>query len=294
MKRMLEWKDVLGNRSMCINASSIDIIMTCPRKAEYALSRDLRGSDESEALVFGTAIHSALEAFYRAAPGSRKIEDLHQAFDAAAEGKLLAESNEKRSIENGHKILSKYFEVYANDPWVIYTDNQGPFVERSFELEFSVAKYNDLPFSVYVHGQIDAILQNTETGELVVCDHKTTSTVSDLMNRVNPNLQFSLYAWAANELGIKTDRVMVNAIQVAKTKCDLLRVFTSRGEDDWSELRSTVHAAARTYHEAQAKKSWPMNTSSCSNYGGCQYLEICSTAKGQRENMIRSKYDPFF
>jgi len=253
----------------------------------------MRSEGESSALIFGTAIHAALDVFYRASPGSRNIADVHAAFDAAAKN-LDVPENDKRSRENGHKILSKYFEVYANDPWVTYHDSQGPFVERSFELPFSLAPYNGLPFDVWLHGQIDAIMQNTETGEIVVVDHKTTSTVSDLMNRVNPNTQFSIYAWAANELGIPASRVMVNAIQVAKTKCDLMRVFTTRGEAEFGEMMDTVAGAAKFFWEATTSKRFPMNTSSCSNYGGCQYLEICSTPVSQRENLIKSIYQPAF
>jgi len=281
---MLEEK----NGTYSINASSVDIIMTCPRKAQYALAMNLRSEDESEALTFGKAIHAALEEFYKQIPGQRNIDAIHAAFDAAAVN-LLVPAGEKRSRDNGHKIISRYCEVYANDPWMVYRDKDGPFVERSFDLPYDLA-HEFPPFLIRVHGQMDAILQNTDTGEVVIVDHKTTSTVSDLLNRVKPNLQFSLYAWAANQMGIKVDRVMVNAIQVAKTKCDLLRIYTERGEHDFDELRNTLIHAVDSYRRWNDRDVFPQNSGACGNWGGCQYLDMCSAAPQDRSNIISSRY----
>lgn len=283
MKRMLERKGSV----FYVNASSVDIINTCPRKAEYALLRGMRKEDESEALVFGKAIHAALETLYRADPAKRSLSDMIAAFEAAGASLASVPETEKRSLSNGVKILNRYFASYASDPWVIYSDDKGPFVERSFELPF---KTHNKFTSVFVHGQMDAVMQNTETGELVVVDHKTTSTVSDLINRVKPNLQFSLYAWAANQMGLKVSRVMVNGIQVAKTKSDFLRIFTDRGPDDFAELDLSLTHAIEQYDKFSAADAWPMNTSSCSNYGGCQYLGICQLDKSLKENAIRAQY----
>jgi PD-(D/E)XK nuclease superfamily len=278
MKRMME-----KNGSVYyVNASSVDILTTCPRKAEYSIKRKMRKEEEGEALVFGSAIHSALEAFYKATPGTRTLSEMVEAFNQAAGELHYLPETEKRSVSNGHKILGRYFSTYGNDPWVTYVDEKGPFVERSFELPFKD--------NLYVHGQIDCALQNTETGEVVICDHKTTSSCSDLINRVKPNTQFSLYAWAAVQMGLPVKRVMVNGIQVAKTKSDFLRIFTDRGEDDFRELELSLDYAVHLYNRFDQSEAWPMNTSSCSNYGGCQYLSICQLDRKLRESAIQSIY----
>lgn len=271
MKRMLEQKEGLTY----INSSSIDLINTCLRKADFALNRNLRREDESDALTFGSAIHEALAAFYS---GNRDLDHIQNVFATRA-ASLAHLENDKRSIENGKKILERYFNVYKNDPWEVYVDANGPFIERSFEIK--------LTDTIILHGTIDCILKNTETGELVVCDHKTTSIVSDLINRVKPNIQFSIYSWAANQLGIPVARVMVNGIQVAKTKSDFVRIFTDRTQDDFEEMEETIIDSANRFANS---RSFPMNTSACANWGGCQYLEICQTAKQYRENMIQQIY----
>ena len=278
MKRMLE---KVGSIYF-INSSSVDIIQTCPRKAQYALVRSMRKDDESEALTFGKAIHAALEVHYKAHPKDRSLAHIMKAFEEAAATLSHVPDTEKRSIANGMKILSRYFSTYAEDPWMTYFDKDGPFVERSFELPFA----ND----IFVHGQMDAVMRNIDTGELVVVDHKTTSTVTDLINRAKPNLQFSLYAWAANKMGLPINKVMVNGIQVAKTKSDFMRIFTERGASDYAELELSLRNAVDQFERFSKSEAWPMNTSSCSNYGGCQYLEICQLNKDLRENAIRSQY----
>ena len=275
MKRMIESK----NGVWYINSSSVEIIQTCKRKAKYALVDNLRKEDESDALTFGSAIHEALAAFYNS---QRDYDYICKIFENRA--KPLAHLvDDKRSIENGKKILKKYFEVYKDDPWTIFYDKDGPFVERSFEL-----KLND---GIVVHGTIDCILKNIETGELVICDHKTTSTIgSDFINRANPNTQFTIYAWAANQLGIPVDRVMVNGIQVAKTKCDLARIFTARTKDHFEEMENIIIDSVHQMNINISSKRWPMNSGACSNWGGCQYLEICQSVNAYKQVMIESLY----
>lgn len=276
MKRMLE---VVGD-TFKINASSAEIIHTCRRKAFYALNRNLRSEEGSEALVFGKAIHRALELFYSTSPDRRSLEQVQWAFmDAAAPYLSAVPSSDKRSIENGKKILEKYFNVYSNDPWMVVIHDKKPMVEFPFEI-----KVNE---KMTIHGQIDCLLQNMETDEIVVCDHKTSSSLgSDFMSRIKPNMQFSAYAWAANKLGFDVQNVMVNGIQVAKTKTDLLRVFTKRNEADFREMFESFDEACSMFLRAKQANSWPMNSASCSHYGGCPYRDICSLDVQYRETAI--------
>jgi hypothetical protein len=283
MKRMLEVKDGV----FYVNSSSVDLIQSCRRKAYYALERGLRGGDESEAQLFGTAIHKAMEAFYGAPieGGVRRLtlEQFQDAFAQAASQLEHLPDADKRSIANGKKILEKYWSIYQNDPWQVVHDRQGPVVERKFEL--------DLTPSIVLHGQIDCLLQNVETGEIVVCDHKTSSSLgSDFLNRIKPNLQFSIYAWAARQLGFPVSRVMVNGIQVAKTKVDLLRVFTDRKDSDFEEMWETIMESVELYRGSQKRGIWPINSSSCSSWGGCQYRDICSLDAPFRETAIEQIY----
>lgn len=271
-----------GYGRVFINSSSADIIQTCRRKAYYSIHMDYRpSSGDSTALSFGSAIHKALEEFYRAGPGERSIDKCVDAFVACASGTKLIElaSDDKRSISNGKRIIEKYFSVYRDDPWIAVTDEHGPFVERSFEIA--------VDSEINIFGQIDCLLKNVETGEIVVCDHKTSSSLgTDFMNRIKPNLQFSTYAWAARQLGWDVKRVMINGIQVAKTKTDLVRVFTERNQEDFNEMMETYNDSIEMMRQARNTNKWPLNSTACSHYGGCQYREVCSLPADQRDNAL--------
>lgn len=277
----------INEKTIYINASSVDVIQSCLRKSHYLIERNLkRSGDESEAQLFGSAIHAGLAVFYGCDPGSRVLSDVLDAF-MAYESRLQGAAGTKRSVENGRKILEEYFKIYAADPWVSYVDASGPFVERSFEVPFGRVGNT----RVVAFGAIDAILKNTETGELVVCDHKTTSTLgSQFYQQVKPRTQFGLYSWAARAMGIPTKSVMMNGIQVAKTKTEFARVFADYGPEEDNELRLTIYDAATKYMSAVGSQIFPMSTSQCSSWGGCQYHEICSAKAAQREYVIQSIY----
>ena len=128
-----------------INFSSLDLINTCPRKAYYSLFRNLKQKDESEPLVFGKAVHAALEAWYVSPPETRHIptkptdkaslainagicEDksfintVNEKFITFASafynfGKAMRplrnlDPTNKRSKENGIKIINNYFQKF--------------------------------------------------------------------------------------------------------------------------------------------------------------------------------------
>ena len=283
MKRMMEIDKRFDDPVYKINSSSADIIHTCRKKAYYALNLGVRPKTESTALMFGSALHSGLEAFYASEASKRDFDAVIDAFVARAAATKLVElpEDDKRSIKNGKKILAAYWKTYSDDPWVTVFDKTGPLVERSFEYK---ADYYE---GLYIHGQIDAILRNTETGEVVVVDHKTSSSLgTDFMNRIKPNLQFSAYAWAANKMGLKVSRVMVNGIQVAKTKTDLVRVFTERTVADFKEMEETFFEARRLYDYSATYNVWPLNSLACSNWGGCPYKEVCSLPPQYRDNAL--------
>jgi hypothetical protein len=275
------------NKTIYINASSASVIQECMRKAHYLLERDLRSSfDESEAQIFGTAIHAGLAKLYSNPPGSRVLSDVLDAF-SAYENRLVQAEGTKRSAANGRKILEEYFKVYKEDPWIGYTDSSGAFIERPFEIQFG----ETAGYQVVVFGTIDAILQNVETGELVVCDHKTTSTLgTNFYQQVKPRLQFALYAWAMRSSLLPIRSVMMNGIQVAKTKQEFARVFADYGPDEDAELRMTIYDVVNRYLTAVSTQTWPMSTSNCAQWGGCQYHEICSAKAAQREYVIQSNY----
>lgn len=307
-------QDDNGKRTYRINFSSLDVIQTCKRKAYYALVRGFRGVEESPPLTFGSAVHKALEVWYCAPRDSRKhgsavCDDSQALMIAGAEpiahgacvrcasvfafvdrgASLRHLENDKRSLENGVATLNAYFDHYATDPFRIATDSSGPLCERKFEFVLF-----DTPVrKVVFFGTIDAVLVNEETGNVVVCDHKTTSALgNDFYNRVRPNFQYVGYVMAAQRaLGLATDTFLSNGVQVAKTKKEFARQVTKVTDEDFVELRNAVEYAIEDYATCAVRGIWPMSTpNACCMYGACAYRQVCEVPNALKENVISALY----
>lgn len=288
------------------------MIHTCLRKVEYSLVRKLKSDNESEATIFGSAIHKALEHWY----SLKETERTLSAKESAQADILLHNANEphtgalesirqyvlrgsalhgvadddKRSLSNGIKILKAYFKLYQNDGLEIVCDSAGPIVERNVEFKL----YEDSEVEIHFFGTIDAILRNKASGHIMVTDHKTTSALGkEFYNRIKPNHQYTGYVLGARLcLGIDTNLFLVNGIQVAKTKTEFARQVTERTEDDFNELRAAVIHAVRTFLAAREVGFFPQHAPQpCTQYGGCQYLDICSSPTQLRETIINARYN---
>jgi len=310
-----------GHHAVKINFSSLTILQECWRKTQYSLIRGLRNNLESPATLFGSAIHKALEVFYSADRTERKepkdyadkmlmigsghwnedwadnllLTAAHEFVLKAAPLKALPDQN-KRSLATGVWMLQHYFKKYLTDPYVIVHDSQGPIVERRFTMRI----HEEANLSVDLFGTIDFVLKNEATGEILPGDHKTTSMLgTPFYQRLNPNHQYTAYTWAANEvLGLQTESFLVNALQVKEmpktargTPPDFARQITTRTKEDFAELKSAILTSVRELLRRQQANEFPMTAPGpCSNYGGCQFLDICSAPAQLRENIISAKF----
>jgi hypothetical protein len=324
-KRMMSVESENGLTTVNVNASSLAILQSCARKAEYILHRNLRPKFEAPATLFGSAIHRALQVFYSAPMAERKLNQRmareltkdfelmalsgepaphdHVSYKAglafleAAHPLRALPSEDKRSLANGMWILSHYFKTHDGDSYEIYKDGAGPFVERT--LQGKLIDEGDLVINVF--GTIDMALVDAGTGQIVIVDHKTTSQVGkDFYNRLKPNHQYSCYVWLANHvLGLSTQRFMVNGIEVkAKPKTDrgsppqFPRQITSRTDEDLDEFRDAIHFYVKSYLQWMRSGKWPMgHVDACGQWGGCSFLKICSAPNEIKKNIIAAEYE---
>lgn len=320
VKEMLHVGQVDGKTVVRINSSSLGIILACGRKSYYTLFRQLRSRSEAPALIFGSAIHKAMEIFYShpysersipagfkaasdmmafgtPAPSDHFLYSAITAFVGAAAPLSALPDSDKRSIPNGIWILQQYFSTYINDPYVVYLDAAGPVVERTCE----TILFEDDKLRIILFGTIDAVLHNEQNGNILPADHKTFSKAGpDFFNRLNPNHQYTGYLVLSQRvLGLKTTEFMVNGLQVKPkpvtargSGCSFTRQITNRSESDVREFIQTVTWAVRSYLTWLESSVWPMgHNNECSSFGGCQFREICATSAPQlRENLLDAKF----
>lgn len=312
-KEMLSIWQEDGKTVVKTNFSSIDVLQTCMRKSQLLLKRQLTVQNEAPALIFGKGTHKALEVWYCAPRVNRKrgsvqCDDSHAQMLAGSdpidhgpcarcssifafleETRVLTEIDGSRSPESGVNILNNYFDVYLDDPFEVLHDDQGPLCERTAEAVI----YEDSDLRIIFFGTIDSILRNRETGEVIGCDHKTTSSLGkDFFNRIKPNFQYAGYWFLMREsLGLRPTQFMVNGIQVAKTKQDLSRQFATITDEEIEELRQAVVWNVRNYLRCLSTDVWPMSApSACSQWGGCSFKRICEMPKTLHESVISADF----
>lgn len=309
-----------GRTKVRINSSSLDVIQTCMRKAQYSLLEGWKSEVESPALTFGSAIHAALEVFYQGMPEERVVPDLEDlermtyghdicgnslverafaAFAKKAEPLSALPDGDKRHPLNGAWILHNYFKKFKDDPYVCHTDAEGPFIER----KFSLVVYEDDKLVIELFGTIDFVFRHLDTGKLLPGDHKTSSAMtfgdSNYFDREKPNHQYTGYSLAANRLfAVDSSDFMVSIVEVkAKPKTargsppSFPRQITSRSEEDYEEFIETLVESVGRYLEAMDSGVWPLGpVGSCNAYGSCQYRQVCSAPKSLRENILSAKF----
>lgn len=302
-----------------INSSSLSLLQTCARKSYYVLHQKLQSKAGSPPLIFGGAIHKALEVFYshpraertlpphfddhalllahgHQAPSEHFLYDAISAFVTAAEPLRMLPDTDKRSLSSGIWVLGHYFKTYINDIYTIHRDANGPVTERLC----SAPLFEDKHLKVELFGTIDCILRNDVTGETLAADHKTTSMLgTEFLNRCKPNHQYTGYLWLARHaLGLTSQNFMVNGIEVKSRPLTarggppkFVRQITSRTDQDFAEFIDVVHWNVRSYLAWEATNIWPLgDVNACSMWGGCQFLDACSAPNELRNNIIEAKY----
>lgn len=311
-----------GNQtSVRINSSSLSLIQTCPRKSMYVLQQKWQPRSGSSPLIFGLAVHKAMEVFYRCPRKERgempvNFEEIAQtlahgyepphkhflfdaitAFVAAAEPLRALPATDKRSLCSGIWMLSHYFKTYLNDTYVTYVDKCGPAIERTFETV--LLDSHDL--RIILFGTLDIILQNEVTGSILPGDHKTSSQMGgDFLNRIKPNHQYTGYLVGAQRaLGIQTEDFLVNGIQVKARPLTarggpptFTRQITRRTEHDISEFCDVIEHSVRSYLRWEEANVWPLgNVDACAMWGGCSFLDVCSAPNLLRNNILEAKFE---
>lgn len=305
-----------------INSSSILLIQECMRKAKYSLLEGWRAENEAPATLFGSAIHAALEEFYKTKPDERRLPKMEtleiMSYGNKVEGeetdpllrsirKFLEKGRDlsglpegdKRSLQNGTWLLHEYFKKFLDYPYTAYCDSFGPFLERTFTLPY----IRSPKLSVDLFGTIDFCLEHVVTRDRIPGDHKTTSSFSfgdsNYFDREKPNHQYTIYSLAARSLfGINTDDFLVSIFEVKQrpktargSGPSFPQQITKRTQEDYEELEDVIKDVVERYLHALERNVWPLGSvDACNKYGSCGFKNVCSAPRGMRETILKGKY----
>ena len=286
------------------DATSIKIAEECLYKYKLKMLEGWTPFRTSVHLIFGSHYATALENYHKkVAAGADSheatLDIVHEALIATWEHELdeegapiegtgspWASDHNAKTRENLIRTIVWYLDQFGEDDScaTVQLSNGKPAVELSFRFEVD----NGIMFS----GHLDRLVDYS--GHTYVQDQKTTgSTITPrYFEQWNPDTQMSMYSFAGQAIfDLPVKGVMIDAAQIAVGFTRFERGFTFRDAtqlDEWYDNAMYHIEAAR---RATNEQHFPMNTSSCNNFGGCQFRNICSRSPAVRENFLRGDFE---
>jgi len=311
-----------------IDNSSMNSYFQCPRMGAYSYSLKRKPASPSPALIFGGAIHEALEVRYRTHHDKKMIDeavtdDMIAAFsDYYDEHATELDVSEYRNLSYGISTILEYCTKNRYEQPNTHYLNGEPCVEIPFALPVGQFDINDTiwvtdpdlnngdpttrhvgTITIWLTGKIDMIVR--KHGGLWLLDHKTSSMGgAGFTEEFQTSTQFKGYAWAAEQLlGQHVLGVIINALICRKPKRDgsinfeFYKESIPLAREHVSEWRNTFLTAVSTFitqHIDQTsftspEQSFPMQTSWCKGkYGRCKFFDVCTLVPAQRQAMLYS------
>lgn len=258
--------------------TALSSFLRCRRRYYLRHVRNIVGKGAQLAPEFGRWIHKALDIWH-------KEHDIDKAIQIFKNGYVGDDSDEKRTIPVGEKLLRLYADKYAHEGFRVLKS----------ELQFDIP----LPSGESLIGRIDKIID--WDGAIYVMDHKTTSRLGyEFFYKIKPNMQFDGYIWAARKLGYPTcNGILLDALLVAKgllvpsqlsRLTPLARDLSTRSDTELGEYIVNTLNVISDIKKCYTEENWYRNTEACCDFIECPYRRICKEERDVQERIIESDY----
>ena len=279
----------LHNTWNIIDSSKIDTFKTCPRKFFYEYVLGWRSETPNHDLIFGEAWHRARE--HQLLNGYNDIQGAYE--------KFINYYREYFSPETDELYLPKV-------PATVLLALQKFAEERFMDLEDNELLYTEISGSVpiaedkVIYYRMDSVLRSKITGKIFSWDHKSAKKFNkqwsekfhlSTQNGTYTHCMYCMYPIeevAGLEFCGTAFQHLKRASQgrPAGYHVDFLRVPAFKTPDQMSTWIWNVNVVYDMIMDEfeylsdckegdQVLESFPMNTTSCMNYFGCQYHDFC-------------------
>lgn len=288
---MIEISPFKDGLQYAFDSTSLKYIETCHRKYWYKMVQGWSKKHNSVHLLFGGWYATALEHYYKhRALGDTSNAALCKVVREALEatwdpetGPWISDHNTK-TRENLIRTIVWYVDQFENEKIEVVRLADGrPAVEHSFTLP--------VDDGILFAGHIDRLVNYAD--DLYVMDQKTTgSTLTPYYwDQFTPDTQVSMYTFAGKAIyNLPVRGMIIDAAQIAVGFSRFDRGFAFRSEGQLNEWYDSTMAHIRAIHESTARNFFPMNTTSCGNYGGCEFRGICSKSPEVRERFLEGDF----
>lgn len=237
-----------------LSRQQIDDYYTCPQK--YYLTHIVKiPLLENHYLMYGTAIHAALDHYF-----SKKIQGLESSLDnlisdykaAFKSAGFITREHEDQRYAQGIDTLAKFYDIDSRD-------NRKPqSVEAVFEF------YQD---GIKINGRYDLIYDNN--GEVEICDFKTSDVKSqkDANDRIRKSTQMQMYALSWQ---LKTGIIPKTTLHFIESGLRGERVFSEKELEKTSDMIQKVAEGIKNHNFTATPNQRDCNF--------CAYKDICPSS----------------
>ena len=235
-----------------LSYSQINCYLTCPLRYRFQYIDTIPPSFTSASLVFGSAIHEAVAAFYQTRLEGDELRP-DQMLDVYLDSWRQAEEIRFFNGDNEESLGAKATQLIDVFHATVDPGTQVVGVEEFFELPLGGLP----PFQ----GYIDLIEQSAD-GTATIVDLKTASKKPSSAN-VQTNLQLTAYALGAEALGFDPDALELRLDVLLKGKLpEMVRLGTHRSEGErhrfirliygvWNGIERKVFYPRQDWHCSQ-------------------------------------------
>lgn len=245
----------------------------CKRKHYYTQILGLEPLYRSPAILFGTAVHTGLEEWYRQhKAGSSTSKKVKLGRDAALQSldehrhyyfdPTKAEVHRRQIIDTFQQYGLEYHEELF---WVIA-------IEESLS--------HTLPSGDIFTGRLDLVTMQHDA-RIMIRDHKTTSWNMENVKRglqVSDQASSYMMLWNKKNPTKRCAGVIFSIIRNYQGKTDFLQVpvYRTQKDIDLFEKEVTENLWDLAQRAIDPEATWPKNTDHCFSYNtACPFLELC-------------------
>lgn len=271
-----------------LDSTKIQAYQSCPRMFFYEYILGWRPSRPSNHLVFGKAVHSAMEHLilngYRVESVRNCMEIFNKEYRLTypeSTDELFTPKTPARFFD----LIIEYIREYANDAqhYSVYKTEIGGTINLSPDHKMAY--------------KMDTILYDNYTSKYCSLEHKTKGG-----NYISPNypyefmlnIQLGTYTHVLNSIfpPIDVSEVIINCLCLKKTKQPsfILKRFPIPLSNpqmlNWLEntkgwmdtIEADYKALSTTTHRSQRMNCFPLNGRACTNWGRvCHYHDLCTS-----------------
>jgi len=284
------------------DSTSVKLAEECLYKYKLKMLDGWSEPSVSVHLRFGGIYATALEHYHKHVAYGMDTEDALRAVVAEAmvltwdyekdeDGNPIPETGQAwnpmhntKTRDNLIRTIIWYIDHFANDELhVVKLADGTPAVEYSIALPVD----DGIVFTCHLDRLVDY------SDNLMVMDQKTTGATlsAAYFSAYSPDTQMSMYTFMGKTaLKIPVKGVIIDAAQIAVGFSRFERGMTFRTDSQLNEWYNDTMYHIETAQHATREHYFPMNRSSCGNYGGCQFRKVCSKSPEHRLNFLKADF----